>query len=416
MLLPISSACVSSASFVLFLFSMVVLCRNVCQPIIAYMTNTNITRASAALTSSPAFNSDTQPHNHLSTSSISLSPFTSSFSFPPSLHSPIIPPPSFSFFSSSHHHFTHFRFPAIDSTHQWSLRAIPHLLTNISSPSSILVVSASSQDSPIGTIDTSTKKHRPWWHGPGNVAVSYILSAPRCHLLHLPQVFAVAVADTLIGVRDEEHKKMVKLKQQSEEGGGADRGVDFGSIAIKWVNDILIDLRKVSGVLVTAQRMDSDEDTMSDAMVVVSSVGINVSSAPPDGSFEQPTTSLRQQLSQMNPPHLYEYPTAEHVLRLLSNSISSRLHQLDSYGFASFQPFLSSHCAFRHHRVWIDFDDGRSPAMEGWLEGLGEEGELIVLTGGGRGGKPGKVEKLSSGRIMKVADSSGRLLWGKKIK
>jgi BirA family biotin operon repressor/biotin-[acetyl-CoA-carboxylase] ligase len=112
-------------------------------------------------------------------------------------------------------------------------------------------------------------KNRPWVALPGNIHLSVFL-APRCRVSHFGVGFtilaAVSVIDAIDGVSGLERR-----------------------VALKWVNDILIDGAKVAGVLAHTQ---SQGEVVTSAVL---GIGLNVESTPevPRDPFVPGVASLR---------------------------------------------------------------------------------------------------------------------------
>jgi biotin-(acetyl-CoA carboxylase) ligase len=99
------------------------------------------------------------------------------------------------------------------------------------------------------------QRGRPWVAAPGNLHLCAVLPAPRLAAREarlLPMLPAVAVVDAVSAL-----------------SGGTLRP------GIKWVNDVLVEGRKIGGVL-TATQLQGDE-----VIAVVLGIGVNVATAPP---------------------------------------------------------------------------------------------------------------------------------------
>lgn len=108
---------------------------------------------------------------------------------------------------------------------------------------------------------------RSWSSPPGNLYCSVLLQ-PGCDLdiiAQLTYVAAVAVHETLSGILPEPE-----------------------AIALKWPNDVLVNGKKIAGILLESFAVDSQSPRW-----VAVGVGINVDNSPKDVSF--PATSLKEE-------------------------------------------------------------------------------------------------------------------------
>jgi biotin-[acetyl-CoA-carboxylase] ligase BirA-like protein len=99
------------------------------------------------------------------------------------------------------------------------------------------------------------QRGRPWLSAPGNLHLCAVVPAPRLAAREagaLPMLPAVAVLDAI-----------------HELGGGTLRP------GIKWINDVLVDGRKIAGVLTATQIQEERVEA------VLLGIGLNVASAPP---------------------------------------------------------------------------------------------------------------------------------------
>jgi BirA family biotin operon repressor/biotin-[acetyl-CoA-carboxylase] ligase len=107
---------------------------------------------------------------------------------------------------------------------------------------------------------------RRWISPPGNLYVSILLrpAATATQSVQLTFVTAVALADVIAAVLPPSRR-----------------------VGCKWPNDVLVDGRKVSGILLESQ---SKPDGTLAALVI--GVGVNIGSHPPDEAVMYPPTSL----------------------------------------------------------------------------------------------------------------------------
>ncbi|WEX78617.1 biotin--[acetyl-CoA-carboxylase] ligase [Sinorhizobium numidicum] len=123
------------------------------------------------------------------------------------------------------------------------------------------------------------RRGRAWFSEPGNLYASLLLidPAPVERLHSLPLAVAVAV-----------HRAIHRVMPP----GSAD-------VAIKWPNDILIDGRKVCGILLEGERLPDGRHAL------VIGCGINVAVIPEEALY--PVTSLRREGATISPDELFAH-------------------------------------------------------------------------------------------------------------
>ncbi len=123
------------------------------------------------------------------------------------------------------------------------------------------------------------RRGRAWFSEPGNLYASLLLidAAPMERLGSLPLAVAVAVQDAVSRVMP----------------------LDGAEVRIKWPNDILIERRKICGILI-------EGETLADGRhALVIGIGINVSVAPDAGLY--PVATLRDFGVSASPDELFAY-------------------------------------------------------------------------------------------------------------
>ncbi|WLS01994.1 biotin--[acetyl-CoA-carboxylase] ligase [Shinella oryzae] len=123
------------------------------------------------------------------------------------------------------------------------------------------------------------RRGRAWFSEPGNLYASLLLidAAPMDRLGSLPLAVAVAVQDAISRVMP----------------------LDASDVLIKWPNDILIERRKVCGILV-------EGETLADGRhALVIGIGINVAVAPEAGLY--PVARLRDFGVSASPDELFAH-------------------------------------------------------------------------------------------------------------
>lgn len=141
----------------------------------------------------------------------------------------------------------------------------------------------------------------------------------------------------------------------------------FGlSPQIKWPNDVLLDRKKVCGVLVEAV-WQTDQ-----VQALVIGIGINVASSavPPAADLIYPATSLQDVLG--SPP---DRP------RLLASVLQNLFTLRSTLSDPSFMQLWQDRLAFRGE--WVQVQQPGQPPVIGQLQGVDSEGCLLLLAASG---------------------------------
>lgn len=181
---------------------------------------------------------------------------------------------------------------------------------------------------------------REWVSPVGNLYASIVLH-PRVEperLSEMAFVAALAVRDTILPLVPAE-----------------------ASVALKWPNDVLIDGRKISGILIEAEKLPGEART---ALIV--GIGVNIVSAPRETSH--PATCL----STVARP-----PRASQVLGALVAALDRRLEQWLRGGFAPVRDEWVRH-AYGVGAIVVVGDD-----LKGAFAGIDESGALLIELPGG---------------------------------
>jgi BirA family biotin operon repressor/biotin-[acetyl-CoA-carboxylase] ligase len=185
------------------------------------------------------------------------------------------------------------------------------------------------------------KLHRTWQTPKGSaIAISLILrldEKTKPHLSRTVGMSALAISDSL-------------------------RSMGL-SPKIKWPNDVLLNGKKVAGILVESVWSGSNVDSL------VIGMGINVykNSTPPHDSLQLPATSLEDELEKE------PLPREEIVKDILFNITSWREKLSSDEMLKTWEERL----AFRYQLVTI-FSEG-NPTHSGVLSGLGSDGSLQLI-------------------------------------
>jgi BirA family transcriptional regulator, biotin operon repressor / biotin---[acetyl-CoA-carboxylase] ligase len=218
------------------------------------------------------------------------------------------------------------------------------------------------------------RRGRTWQSPAGNLYASLLLR-PGCGIvraLELVFVAGLAVADAVEG------------RAKGAAGQGA-------AVRCKWPNDVLLDGRKIAGILVESQ---ADADGGLDWLVV--GIGVNVMSHPDDASSLYPATSLADAgVCGENAPA---------VLDAVLAAFAGWYERWRLDGFAGVR------------RAWLEQAFGlgepidvrlEQQTLSGTFEGIDESGQLLLATASG-------VRPVSTGDVFPTRHQSSMRQTGDK--
>lgn len=147
-----------------------------------------------------------------------------------------------------------------------------------------------------------------------------------------------------------------------------DAYVARGRVEVKWPNDVLIDGRKVAGVLLESQSVGG-------ALELVVGVGVNLAAAPAD--TERPSTCIAEAQAWPN----LGAPGPEAAAKRLAERFDHWLHRWAREGFAPVRAAWLGRAAGLGAPVLARLPDRE---LSGVFEDLGADGALIARTEEGR--------------------------------
>ncbi|MGH7014290.1 MAG: biotin--[acetyl-CoA-carboxylase] ligase [Stellaceae bacterium] len=188
------------------------------------------------------------------------------------------------------------------------------------------------------------RQGRIWVSQTGNLHASLVLrpDAPMARAAQLGFAAALAVADAIQAFAPKE------------------------AVALKWPNDVLLDRRKVAGIL-----LESEGDATGRVAFVVAGIGVNLAAHP--AATEFPATSLKAATGAT--------PTPEALLAALAPALLLWYERWRDAGFAALR------------RAWLERATGIGQALrarlpgetvEGHFAGLDDDGMLLLDLPGGR--------------------------------
>ncbi len=147
--------------------------------------------------------------------------------------------------------------------------------------------------------------------------------------------------------------------------------VEFGvrGVELKWPNDVLLEGRKVAGILIELAR------PMQPVEVVIG-IGINVGcAAAVRGQVEQAIADVEEQVPR---------PSRNRLLALLLTHVARASARFDADGFAAFRAEWQRHHRYQGAAVTVSSPSpAGSTAVTGKAIGVGDTGALRVATAGG---------------------------------
>jgi len=136
-------------------------------------------------------------------------------------------------------------------------------------------------------------------------------------------------------------------------------------ITLKWPNDILIDERKVGGILCESFKRSSIET----CVVIGFGINVNLSELAFPKDLELTATSLQIQTQQPLDRH--------HLLKSIITTIEQGWEALISQGPQACQLAYSSRCSTLGKQIQVQFPDGSE--LEGMAQSIGEQGQLQMI-------------------------------------
>ncbi|CAD2087014.1 biotin--acetyl-CoA-carboxylase, putative [Plasmodium vinckei brucechwatti] len=247
----------------------------------------------------------------------------------------------------------HLHFDELDSTQLYCKRNMKLFIQNgeLKNEENMIIVSCNSQTNGIGTRDTKNKVDRVWVSENGNVFISIInlwkiedIQKINC----LAQACTVAISKTL-----EEFHLLTQ---------------------IKWINDVLVDYKKISGCLVNLFYLDEFPDLEKKYVCVIAGIGINVNLTD-NNILSNNYTSIKKQLEQdYNVASLV--PSVEQVIQKLINHFFISINKLRDENFSHFLEYITVRLLYKGEKVIIDQDNHQ---IVGYLKGILHDGSIILL-------------------------------------
>lgn len=226
----------------------------------------------------------------------------------------------------------HYRLQAFDDVDSTNAEAVRILQAQDDPPPTW--ITANSQNSGRG------RRGRTWNSPPGNLYATLLLR-PRVRASIAPQLSLVAS----LAVRD----MAMSFLQRND------------SVTLKWPNDVLLDGKKLAGILLETHRSDGG-----DIGWVAIGIGVNLIHFPLDSPY--PATSLQQ--------HCGKHPEPSEALSTLAWSMDTRLSEWNQgEGFEHFRNEWMEHAYGIGEEVCVGLG-GSNNEMRGTFLGLDSNGAL----------------------------------------
>ncbi|SBT71812.1 biotin--acetyl-CoA-carboxylase, putative [Plasmodium malariae] len=249
----------------------------------------------------------------------------------------------------------HIHLDVIDSTQLYSRRNLKEFIDDakLKDNKNMIIVSCNSQTNGIGTRDTKKNVDRKWLSEEGNVFVTFTFLWNKEDIQKvscLAQTSTVAISKTL---------ECFHLVPR-----------------IKWINDVLVNDKKIAGCLVNLYFLDDISLSLSkDYVCVMVGIGINVHLTDDKNILHNKYTSIKKELLiDFNIMSLI--PSVEEVTKKLIENLYSCIHKLHDDGFSHFLDYITDRLLYKGRKVIIDQDNTE---VVGYVRGILHDGSLILL-------------------------------------
>ncbi len=138
------------------------------------------------------------------------------------------------------------------------------------------------------------------------------------------------------------------------------------NIGLKWPNDILINERKVGGILCESFKRNATET----CVVIGFGINVNLTESAFPKDLQQIATSL-----QIHAQHSLD---RHHLLKSIIPSIEQSWEALATKGPETCRPTYSTRCGTIGKQILVQFPDGSM--LEGMAQSIGEQGQLQLVT------------------------------------
>ncbi|MFH1653493.1 MAG: biotin--[acetyl-CoA-carboxylase] ligase [Pseudomonadota bacterium] len=250
------------------------------------------------------------------------------------------------------------KFDTIDSTHDY-------LYKNGGNLSDSTVATAEFQSAGHG------REKRGWIAKRGASLLMSMLLKPKITIEQASQISLVLAASMIRVIAEFSNRPHLTPPWQGEE---------HKEIQFKWPNDILIDGKKVSGILAQSSVKGRDLE------YVVLSMGLNIGQDEDELiQIDRPATSLSL--------HIKTLPHKNEILNLILDRFTEDYKSFIQNGLASSINFLEKHDSLIGKEIVLDLG---TTEFIGIAEGLDQKGLLIIKS------RDGKKKSVGCGEVIKV--------------
>ncbi|VTZ70219.1 biotin--protein ligase 2, putative [Plasmodium chabaudi chabaudi] len=262
-------------------------------------------------------------------------------------------------------HNTHrYHFDELDSTQLYCKRNMKKFIEDMKKKNfdNMIAVSCNLQTNGIGTKNTKKNINRLWVSERGNLFVSFAflweknkIETLKC----LSQVSTVAISKTL---------EYYNLKCQ-----------------IKWINDVLINYKKIAGCLINIYYLNNETKQMccpnscsikNDYVYVIAGIGINIDLIDQNNLLNNNFTSIKNEINTDSAGTIVFVPSVEDTTEKLIENFYDAINNFKNGGFSSFLDYITLRLLYKSKKVKIDQDNNQ---VIGYLKGMEDDGTLILV-------------------------------------
>ncbi|KEG04663.1 biotin protein ligase, putative [Plasmodium vinckei vinckei] len=262
------------------------------------------------------------------------------------------------------HNTYRYHFDELDSTQLYCKRNMKKFIDDIKKKNfdNMIAVSCNLQTNGIGTKDTKKNINRLWVSERGNLFISFVFlwEKNKIEILKcLSQVSTVAISKSL------EH---YNLKCQ-----------------IKWINDVLINYKKIAGCLINIYYLNNETKQMccqnscsikNDYICVIAGIGINIDLIDQNNLLNNNFTSIKNEINTNSMDTNIIVPSVEDTTEKLIENFYDVINNFKNGGFSLFLDYITLRLLYKSKKVIINQDNNK---VIGYLKGMEDDGTLILM-------------------------------------
>jgi BirA family biotin operon repressor/biotin-[acetyl-CoA-carboxylase] ligase len=193
------------------------------------------------------------------------------------------------------------------------------------------------------------RQNRSWSSPAGNLYFSLFLQ-PKISAQKIPQISFVAIVALKLAI-----EKLAPLDEPLRQAQGL-----LGDLKLKWPNDLLIDRKKVAGILLESKISGKNSE------FVILGIGVNIDSNPDNVIF--PATNLKNFGIKISPQEL---------LKNFIDEFEKIYKSWLDFGFENIRKLWLKNAYHFQKEITITLDNKQ---IKGIFENFDEEGNLILKT------------------------------------